>query len=107
MTAPTKPDSEEHNFSPDRNPAEAENSDMGDAASYGIYGYNDRSNEGAARTSDGTPDPLIEEEAPPPGIGRSEGGQNRRESAHGAGFAQPMEEPQRHASRSPLPGKKV
>lgn len=98
-------DSDEYKFDPDRRPLEATDSPEATAAEYGIYGYIDHPSDGAARPAEGISgaEPLEGEPPPPEGVEKSAGGQDVTESAHGAGVAQPMANPQRHASQSPLP----
>lgn len=104
MPAPEKERSGNLNFNPDRDPVEEAESPQAEASDYGIYGYADHPNEPPAGHGEKTDQNELQiPEPPPPGVDKSMGGQDWDDSDHGAGFAQPMEEPQRSASRSPLP----
>jgi hypothetical protein len=79
------------------------------AAKYGIYGYESEPGEayegeaGPTTTIEGEPTPGGPRQESVTGVTPAGGGQSRLETEQGAGFAQPMEEPQRSASQNSRP----
>lgn len=104
MTKSGREESDQYKFDPNRDPIEASDEPEAEASEYGIYGYADHPGEAFEGEETDPTDEGVVQPPLPPGIGRSEGGKDQIESDHGSGFDQPMEEPQRRASRSPLPG---
>src|SRR3712207_2443208 len=96
--------SPEYGFEPGRNTAEEGDSPQAEASEYGIYGYAGHATGETYEGDTSHDDPLEAPAARPPGVDATAGGQDREETGHGAGYAQPLEEPQRSASRSRLPG---
>lgn len=100
-----QPSSDEYGFDDDREPLEKADSPEAEAAEYGIYGYSDH----AAKEMRSVPPydrPDVPEQVDESETGdesREGGGQELTETEHGAGFDQPMDPPQRRASRSDVP----
>lgn len=107
MTAtppPSRDPSAEYGFDEERDPVRDGDSAQAQASGYGTYGYSDHagaemSNEPPRSSALVGPDDEQGEE----GVRPAPGGQRHDESEQGAGFDQPMEEPQRSASRLSRP----
>lgn len=103
---PTRPPSpsDEYGFEEERDPVNEGNSAQAKASKYGTVGYSDHAGAEVANepprdsTTVDTDDEQGEE-----GVEPAPGGQRYDETEQGAGFDQPMEEPQRSASRLSRP----
>ncbi len=100
--------SNEYGFDPERDPLHKDPA-QAKASEYGIYGYADEAGEAFVEQKAGQPPVESEERAQArheqkaPPQEREQGGQEWDQSEHGAGFAQPMESPQREASQASRP----
>jgi hypothetical protein len=108
---PTSASSDEYGFDEERHPLEKDEA-QAEASKYGIYGYADEpgqeleQDEGLREQDLAQDEPRADsrDDDEIPAAQPAVGSQDWDETEHGAGFGQPLEEPQRSASRSPLPG---
>ncbi|MBA3530484.1 MAG: hypothetical protein H0T73_00990 [Ardenticatenales bacterium] len=100
---------DEYGFDKKRHDPLNKDEEQAEAAQYGIYGYESQPGDayegkpGSTTSIEGDPDPQTAHKEEDPAITPAGGGQSRRETEHGAGFGQPMEEPQRSASQNSRP----
>ncbi len=103
--------SEEYGFDEDRDPLNKDEA-QAEASEYGLYGYSDEPGQAfdeqqeihqEGQESEATAAQRYDEQHAGEEIAREQGGQEWDQSEHGAGFGQPMDSPQRHASHSSGP----
>jgi hypothetical protein len=108
---PSSASSDEYGFDEERNPLEKDEA-QAEASKYGIYGYADEPGQ-ELEQEQGLREQALAQDEPRAASGDQDeipaaqpaaGSQDRDETEHGAGFGQPLEEPQRSATRSRLPG---
>lgn len=103
--------SDEWGFDSSRDPLHKDEA-QAEASQYGIYGYQDEAGESYIKGEPSDPTSPAPDPKEAPGtegdatIQRAPGGQGWTQSEYGGSVDQPMQEPQRSASRSPLPDDK-